>query len=461
MGRLATTLVVCVLLASLGVPPAAQGQVVDAQEIHRRWLETMNRGDVDAALTLFTEDAVFDDGKACRFPFMCVGPAEIRPQVEALAKSLTRFRVISIRGFSANEIRWTTARIETRSEAIRAAGAERILQASTVVLRGARIVSLRIRGDEADEATAKFLAAQPRAPGRLPPPSAEPHGRSIDVGGRKIYLECLGAGSPTVVFEAGFDPVGGASGGTWDGKPGARPHRDILGAVARVTRACAYDRPGIGLSDAGRTPRTGTLAIEDLSTLLQQAGEQPPYVLVGFSLGGPLVYLFASRYSGQVAGLVYVDPGESLFGFNERVWQMLPQALAERERERTNRSYAFLASPRAFEGGWDFRSLAAQVRGSMRSAGLPDIPVVVLTAGLPDANPYDFDPGWTDELIEARQRLRLEVHADLARMVPRGRQILADSSEHLMFHFVPQRVTRAVLEVVEAVRRETRHVRGD
>ena len=428
-----------------------------AVEIHGQWLESVSRSDIDAAMSLLTNDAVYDDGAGCSFPFMCVGPEGIRPQVESMVRSRTQFSSITIRPSSAGAIQWTTARFETRSDAVRALGVERIVQSTTAVVRGNRIVTLRMRGDGSDGATAKFLAAQPRAPLRPQPPTAEPHGRFVDIGGRKMYMECVGTGSPTVVFESGYDPVGGASGPVWDGnQPGARPNRNILNSVGTITRACSYDRAGIGLSDRGPTPRTGIRVVEDLRTLLQRAGEHPPYVLVGFSLGGPLVYLFAGRHPDEVGGIVLVDPSVSPFGFSERLWEMLPATLAQENRESTNGFYARAANPRAFEGGWDLRALDAQVRGTFRSASLPDVPIVVLTAGMPDVNPYDFGPGWTEELIAARERLRLAFHSQLAKTTPRGRQVFIDSSEHLVFHFAPLVLATTVREVVETVRSNQR-----
>ncbi len=431
----------------------------DESTTHQRWLDAINRGEVNTAVMLFTEDAVFDDGGGCRWPFMCVGPDEVQPQIATLVQKNTQIKVTDIRGFSTPWTRWTTAWFEVRSDSVRAAGVERILQATTVALRGDKIVSVTWRSNAGDEQTARFLAAQPRpVQPSLPRPAPAPNGRFIDLDGRKIYLECLGNGSPTVVFEAGFDPVGGASGRTWIGaEPRPRANRNIHANAAKVTRACTYDRAGIGLSDRGPTPRDGLSVVADLRSLLRRAGEQPPYVLVGFSLGGPLAYLFASQYRHEVAGLILLDPTLDFFGFNERLWAIFPPELVERDRQQTDRFYAQVASPRAFEGGWDWPATLAHLRGT---PSLGDIPLVVLSAGIPLTNPYDTapasligpQPGWSNDLTEKWQQLRLQVHADIAHRVPRGTHTVVDNSHHLMFRFVPERVTAAMLEVVRTVR---------
>lgn len=453
-----------ILMGFIGTAPlvGAQGPASPADDIsiHRRWLEAIGRGDVEAAVALFTDDVVYDDAAGCAFPLMCVGPAEARPRLELVTTARTQISQITIRQFATSWSAWTTATFEATSDATRAAGVQRIKQATTVALREGKIVSVSWRSDRSDDQTQAVLAAQPRlSPPLRPKPEPAAYGRFIDVGGRKIYIECLGRGSPTVVLEAGLDPVGGASGRTWVGRePRPLPGRNIHGALATRTRTCTYDRPGMGLSDRGPIPRDGLRAVQDLRQVLRNAGEQPPFVLAGWSLGAPLAYLFASQYRHEVGGLVLLDTSLFTWDFNERLWSMLPAALAEQDRGRTERFYQSLADPGFLEGGWDAAAFAAQVRGT---PPLGDIPLVVLTAGKPPTNPYDVTPvsffgpqrGWSPEIVARWEQLRLEVHAGLARRVPRGRHIIVDSSDHLMWRFVPGRVTAAVLEVVEASRR--------
>jgi pimeloyl-ACP methyl ester carboxylesterase len=126
----------------------------------------------------------------------------------------------------------------------------------------------------------------------LPPPYLT-LGKRVDIGGRAIYLDCRGEGSPTIVLDAGM----GSGAEAWT------PVHDHLAAISRT---CAYDRPGLGRSD----PRgTHTLAdtSADLRAALKAAGEAPPFVLVGHSHGGDYVRVFTDRYRDEVAGIVLVD----------------------------------------------------------------------------------------------------------------------------------------------------------
>ena len=126
----------------------------------------------------------------------------------------------------------------------------------------------------------------------LPAPYV-PLGARVDVGGRSLYLDCRGQGTPTVVLDAGM----GSGAGSWS---------SVFGDLASTTRTCAYDRPGRGSSDPrGRHTLADTTT--DLRAALQVAGESGPFVLVGHSHGGNYVRVFGDRYRDDVAGLVLVD----------------------------------------------------------------------------------------------------------------------------------------------------------
>jgi pimeloyl-ACP methyl ester carboxylesterase len=120
-------------------------------------------------------------------------------------------------------------------------------------------------------------------------------GKLVDIGGRKIQLDCRGAGSPTVVLESGLDHFGSLS---W-----AKVHDSI----AQTTRVCAYSRAGIMWSEPAPGDFDSKRTAQDLHTALIEAGEQAPWVMVGHSAGGPYIMTFTSLYDKEVAGLVFVD----------------------------------------------------------------------------------------------------------------------------------------------------------
>lgn len=119
-------------------------------------------------------------------------------------------------------------------------------------------------------------------------------GRLMDVQGRKMHIDCVGAGTPAVILESGL----GDTYLSW---------RKVQPEIAKFTRVCSYDRAGLGYSDGSSRPRTSEVIAEELHALLQSAGVQPPYILVGHSLGGFDVRVFAGKYRSEVAGMVLVD----------------------------------------------------------------------------------------------------------------------------------------------------------
>jgi pimeloyl-ACP methyl ester carboxylesterase len=117
----------------------------------------------------------------------------------------------------------------------------------------------------------------------------------VDIGGRNLYIICLGEGSPTVIFEAGW-------GGDWSN------YSKAITAVSKHTTACGYDRAGLGQSDPITTkPRTSQDMVGDLHALLTNAPIPGPFILVGHSLGGFNIRLYATQYPQDVVGLVSVE----------------------------------------------------------------------------------------------------------------------------------------------------------
>jgi len=123
-------------------------------------------------------------------------------------------------------------------------------------------------------------------------------GRLVDVGGgRRMHIICEGpvGNGPTIVFEAG------AFGFSAD-----------WGAVQQMATAqgwhsCSYDRAGMGLSDPGGASHDAMTVTADLHNLLALAGETGPFILVGHSMAGIYLPLYAKRWPDEVAGLVLCD----------------------------------------------------------------------------------------------------------------------------------------------------------
>ncbi len=117
-------------------------------------------------------------------------------------------------------------------------------------------------------------------------------GRLVSVAGHRLNLYCVGSGSPTVVFDSGWEDWAPA----W-----------AIVQPAIAARTCSYDRAGSGFSDPGPMPRTSVQIATELHAALHNAGIPGPYILVGHSFGSYNTRVFADLYMPEVAGLVLVD----------------------------------------------------------------------------------------------------------------------------------------------------------
>jgi len=244
-----------------------------------------------------------------------------------------------------------------------------------------------------------------------PDVTASPAGL-VDVGGRSVFLECRGSGTPTVVLEAGL--AGDTR--TWE---------QVAPTIAEKTRVCAYDRANVGQSDPAPSPRSAQEMVEDLEAMLTAAGEESPYVMVGFSFGGLVTQLYAATHPDDVAGLVLVEalhPDE-----NDVFWSHLTPAQVAEDR-------AFMEEN---PEGVDLLASFAQAQGA---GPMPRVPLVVVTAARSDGWP----PGWDAKLFD---RVRAQQQRQLAALVPGGEQIVADNSGHA----VPQDQPETVITAIETV----------
>lgn len=273
----------------------------------------------------------------------------------------------------------------------------------------------------------------------------------VDVGGgRKMFLECLGKGAPTVVLVAGLK----ASADDWSVIGGTAP--PVLSGVADVTRVCAYDRPGTPVgdqpsrSDEVTQPTTAADAVGDLHALLGAAHEPAPYVLVGHSYGGLIARLYAQTYPHDAAGMVLVDAlSEGLQDAETPAQWAMQRVLMEGnvadsvalypalERIDPDRSFDQLrAAP-------PLRPLPLIVLSADRPWG-PQIPGLIADGTLPASVPPEF--GYITDAAQKTAQDRL------AALVPGARHITRTNSGHEIHREQPTLVTDAIIAIVDAVR---------
>ena len=124
--------------------------------------------------------------------------------------------------------------------------------------------------------------------------SYPPLGQIVNVEGHEMHIYCTGEGSPTILLEAGAFSF--SLQWYW-----------VQQQLEPTNRVCSYDRAGNGWSEPGPAPRDAVQIAHELNVLLNEANVPGPYVLVGHSLGGVLVRVYAEQYPDEVLGLVLVD----------------------------------------------------------------------------------------------------------------------------------------------------------
>ena len=273
----------------------------------------------------------------------------------------------------------------------------------------------------------------------------------IDIGGsRKMYLECRGTGSPTVVLVGGLR----ASAEDWGIADKSAPA--ALHEVSKFTRVCACDRPGTPVgekpsrSDSVPQPVTAGDAVADLHALLTAAGEAKPYVLVGHSYGGLIVRLYASTYPEDVSGLVLVDAlSEGIQDAETPEQWAIQQKLTEGDVREDLALYPALERidvDRSFDqirAALPLRPLPLVVLSADRPWG-PQIPSMIAEGNLPAEVPPDF--GY---VTDAAQK---QAQAQLAELVPGAKHITNTNSGHEIHKEQPQLVIDSIRQVVDAVR---------
>jgi len=272
-----------------------------------------------------------------------------------------------------------------------------------------------------------------------------PPGLMVDVGGYRLHIHCTGTGSPTVVIESGWGDMSASWG--W-----------VQPEVAKTTRICTYDRAGMGWSESSPQPRTAREYAKELHTLLAKANEPGPYVLVGHSMGGFTVIVYAHDYPTEVSGLVLIDAqdlptsdvatpqpapkpgGNPIPALLARIGLVrllaVPLSSVENLPDRDKQAYtAFAVAPRSVQTftdeGMGMSEGGAQAR-AVTSLGA--LPLIVLSRG------KDQDAKHT------------AAQTDLLQFSTKSQQFFADQSGHPIMIEQPDAAVAAIVKMVEMVR---------
>ena len=295
-------------------------------------------------------------------------------------------------------------------------------------------------------------------------------GKSVDVGGYNLNIDCTGKGSPTVVLVSGL----GVPASGW---------RLVQPRIGNSTRVCSYDRAGYGWSDPGPMPRTLSELAKELHALLENAGEKPPYILVGHSFGKGSVLVYSKLYPDEVAGMVLADGGPNKLKLPASILAPAEADLRRRELDRIYASVLYFlgisrflakediegAGPPTNDQEWYYHAIQPkfirattseveeQFAGDSEAelADLPplgDKPLVVLIAGkgmwglpLTSQDWVDLRKTWVDGQIQLAQHFSTK-----------GKWLIVSDSSHMIPEERPDAIVDAVHEVYPGAARQSR-----
>jgi pimeloyl-ACP methyl ester carboxylesterase len=287
----------------------------------------------------------------------------------------------------------------------------------------------------------------------------EPVGQLIEIDGGKMHLNCSGKGTPTVVFESGL----GDSSVSWI---------EIQPEIAKTTRVCSYDRAGRLWSERRQEPVTAVGTAARLHKLLRAASVAPPYVMVGHSLGGQLIMVFADQYPQDVSGVVLVDAKHPEAGV-----RYPPEIRALNDIQELDRALYTIKAATGFmrlfesstyegipyEGLAEIKNMPQTTPGlyaeldaldqfdaeASKTTGFGDLPLIVLTAGrIPGGLPPEFTP----EVLSRFSRVQKKLQTELVALSTKGEQRTIVDAWHYIHYARPDVVIQAILDVLAATR---------
>lgn len=297
-------------------------------------------------------------------------------------------------------------------------------------------------------------------------------GDMVDVGGYSLHLYCVGDGEPTVVMDAGHGDS-------------SLNLASLQAQVAEITRVCTFDRAGYGWSDPGPEPRTSQQNVDELKTLLENGGVEGPYVLVGHSLGGINVILFAAQNPDLMAGVVLLDsshpdqmevleaevpeivavedmgfltyvallePAEQGTLTTEMVADLRPQGLPDEDFETWAQLFIQPKNLQAMIA--EYEVLDEDLAQVKEDGDLGDIPLVVIAHGLPLAELMPAEAlealGLTPEMLDTYEALWRGFQEDHLTRSANSTLIVAEDSPHYVYVYQPELVVDVIRDLIGA-----------
>jgi pimeloyl-ACP methyl ester carboxylesterase len=253
--------------------------------------------------------------------------------------------------------------------------------------------------------------------------------RFSEIQGRKQHILDLGEGEPVVVFLSGR---------------GSRLETFTLvqTEISKVARTFSYDRAGLGKSEMLDTVRSFDNMIKELNLILDKESIEPPYILVGHSLGGFIARYYYHLHQEKVAGIVLIDPG------HEDDIQVLLSSRTGTERKILD-SLIHAINPEWSEGRkYEYKYSDYNDRLMKGITQPTNIPLTLLISTKWD----EKEIGITREDVDSRTKLM----TDWVKDIKGAKTVLTDNSGHFIHKEEPELVTKEIKEMIELVKSNRR-----
>jgi pimeloyl-ACP methyl ester carboxylesterase len=269
----------------------------------------------------------------------------------------------------------------------------------------------------------------------------------IDIGGgRELYLRCAGRGSPTVIMDSGIHD----SSDPWTVTQTRYPvpaSPSVFQGVSRFTHVCIYDRPGTirytnppaltTRSTPVSMPRTIQSESLDLHRLLIRARLRAPVMIVAHSMAGLIDRYFASRYRGEVRGMVLVD------AFAPAIKRLMGPYWP-----RYDHLLNFPGTPLEQQPGWETLDVDGAIRAVQQARPLPKMPLAVISK----TEQFALAPGFPKDVARRLREAWPVAQDTLVSLEPQTPHILATGSDHYVQIRDPDLVTSEIRLIFNRVR---------
>lgn len=270
------------------------------------------------------------------------------------------------------------------------------------------------------------------------------------MGYKTFNLEARKDGDPVIVFETGL------GGGTFD---------PILPYLPNTISGIQYERNGIGESELDPNIRRDAEVVDRLHNLLKSIDVKPPYLLVGHSIGGPYIRLFAARYPDDVCGLVFSDPTDFMLSAEENEQAKIKSGSNTGYRELVTIIIKKMSERKDFGNGANNDAMRALNAGYFSEyVDLPRLNTTIAATVIISYNKHveqpdeelnkdlnlgiNYKPWWKEY-----DDLRIQHYSDLIKDNDNSKIILLPKYSHGIYYQNPKLVADLIIENFNSYRR--------